>query len=218
MAEVAFPPGLVPAAINFNIDWRNKTGGGRENLEGETQVIDANRARWVATLTYPLNNRTRVLAHQALLARMKGRLNWTAVPHCTGKQAPRVLPRINGKVYEGNKLVLPSGQTYADLGVKPTLAASAAAGADQLVINRGTTIGIEPGLRFSIVKRMYVIEDMHGDTLKIAPRLRFALTVNSAVEFWKPVCLMTLVDDTSGWADLQFNYLGEPQINFVEYL
>jgi hypothetical protein len=215
MALVQFPPALIETVSNFRIDERNRSGGA--SINGREQVVGSMLGRWLADMTYPLNNRARALAHRALLTRLHGRLNWVAVPYHPGKLAPTVLPLINNTIYPNNRLFLNNGQKYSDLGVKPVVAGDVQVRATTMGIIPGTTVGIEPGCMFSVNDRLYSIEDMTGNQLLISPVVRDFIPAGTPMEFWKPTCLMTLVTDDSGSTDLSFARIGSPAFQFVEF-
>jgi hypothetical protein len=215
MALVQFPTALVETVSNFRIDERNRSGGA--SINGREQVIGSMLGRWLADMTYPLNNRARALAHRALLTRLHGRLNCVAVPYCPGNLAPTVLPQISGVTYPNNRLALRSGQTYASLGVYPVVAGDVQPRATTMGVLPGTTVGIEPGCMFSVNSRLYSIEDMSGNQITISPVVRDFIPAGTAMEFWHPTCLMSLVTDDSGSVDLTFGRIGSPAFQFVEF-
>lgn len=214
---VEFPTALSESGKNFRIDARNRSGG--EGITGREQVQGQGLGRWLADIDYPLNNRERALARDALLARLEGRANYTAVPLRPGALAPTVMPLVQGKVYSGRKLVLPPGVTYGSQGIRPMLIGGAPANATSIIIDPGTTVGIQSGVKFSFNNRLYQIRDIDLETMicQIRPKLREPMPHLAALEFWRCTCLMRLVSDDSGSGSINFGRFGTASMSFVEY-
>lgn len=212
-----WPSGLVANAVTLRLDARTRGGG--EGVQGREQVVSSGLGRWVATVTCPLYNRTSILAHATLLALLDGRANTVKMPICPGPLGSRVLPLINGVPYAGLGLNLKPGQLPESLGVAPTVATTAAAGATEIIINAGTLVGLEPGVMFGLGERFYQVIEMHGavmTTIRFRPKLRFTIGAGTAVNWKRPRCVMRLRSDDSGAAEIQLSRTGTATFDFAE--
>lgn len=198
----------------WRIDARTRSGG--ETVGGREQVVSSGLGRWVASVTVPLHDRASILAHAVLLDKLDGRANAVAVPLCQA-HGSRVLPLVNGVPYSGAGLHLRRGQRPEDLGVAPTVAAIAAAGATSVTLNLGTLVGLEPGVVIGFGNRFHRITDTLGPAAyAIWPKLREIVPAGTAVEWKAPRNLMRLRADDSGSASLSLGRYGVATFDFVE--
>jgi hypothetical protein len=224
---VAFPPGLWPTRVMFDIELASRTGG--VSVSGSEQIVASGSGRWRASASFVLNNEVRVLAWRAFRASLDGAAG-------TFDVSPFDIYRprdLNGRKVSGvdHASLAPetmfhdgsafgqSPQTYATLAASASLGATrvtVAAAAPWMVPRPGQYFGI--GSRLYMVTRCWRAAETDPWTLDFRPRLRAAAIAGDRVITDRPTCVMRLAADNSGSLDLAFGRFGSASIEFVEAL
>lgn len=221
MADLlAWDPRIAPRDISFNL--RGQTVRGPATLTGQSQVAAIDAGYWEAFLSrIDAAGPTNVLAYRSMRAKMGGGANHALVPCFDPDQAP--WPVAGGPA--ANRIIVPwSGPTYftggvgfGELAIKVALASALAVGSTVIDVTVTTAGTIYPGMRFSIVDRLYeIVEKITSTKWRIGPAARAVAAVGTSLNFDRPVCRMQLADEMSGDLSLQYGRIGAPDMRFVE--
>lgn len=194
-------PGQLFGAItrDWIIDVRGKAGS--ENVNGNGQVVYGTQPRWEATLEFNLMKRDRVLVWQAIVAKMRGRVNLLRIGVCDPYQ-----PSVAELGYEADPAdgITHSDETYFsdDIGYSqgPTIPGVAAAiGATSITLD-ATPIGdaLQPGHMFSVNDWLYRVTGISGTsaarTYEFEPPLRRAMLATDTIDL-RPRVIVAFVSD-----------------------
>lgn len=206
-AIIDFPCTLFGAITrDWMIDVRGKAGA--DNVNGNGQVVYGSQPRWVATLEFNLMKRNRVLVWQALIAKMRGRVNLLRVCVCDPFQPTDVEIGFEGVPSIG---IPHSDESYFDDDVGytqgPTLpGVSAAIGATSITVD-ASPIGdaLQPGHLFSINDWLYRVTGISGTesarVYEFEPPLRRAMLATDTIDL-RPHVIVAFDGDAEGRAKL----------------
>lgn len=219
----AFPAGLVPQSILFDIQNVSRSGGVSTN--GMEQIVGSGVGRWTATLSdIPIRGNAQILAWRAFKTSLRGRSGTILVPAFDGKRAPWPVDAWGRVLHPGfTRRRSLDGTSYADPEI-PTqsqvVATMAAASVRATTVSIAVTQGSAPqaGQYFSpAAGRLHMItESLGSGTYRIEPPLRAAVSDGTAVNFTRPTCEMRLAADDEGKLDLQLARTGSVTLNMVE--
>ena len=173
----------------------------QQSISGAETIIPAMGARWEVTGSFVIHGEQQELAWQAFIAQMEGGLGTTLVPIWSRF---RPLTATGGRVDWDNTAGLYGAQTFEHFGfenpqiVGARLASPAALRATQITIELMDSIGIRPGQYFSIGERLHQVQH-HWQVggvrqVMIRPPLRVEAPAGTALELFRPVCLMRLAE------------------------
>lgn len=216
-----WPAILVANAERFHLDARSRSGG--ETINGREQAVGSGLARWVATLTVPLNTPAKIRAMRSLLAKLDGRSNLIRVGPCDCRNGNRIVPPIGGIPYAPTGAFhAPTGAGFSIGGSSPYISEAASAGATQIkIFNGSTALPVLEGSFLGVGGYLYVVvgaEPGIGETttLDIRPKLRAAVAMDDEVEWCHARAPMRLMADDSGAFELQLARMGTATIDLVE--
>jgi hypothetical protein len=222
---IAFPAGIWPTRIMFDLELASRTGGA--SISGSEQVIASGAGRWRATASFSVRTEAQVLNWRGFRASLDGMAGAFDV-------SPFDFYRpydINGRkvsgvdhasfapetmFYDGSAFGQ-SDQTYA------TLAASVSAGVTRLTVTANASwVSPRPGQYFGIGDRLYIVTRAWRSTVTdpwtvdFRPRLRASAIAGTRVIIDRPTCKMRLASDGSGALDLVFGRFASTSLEFVE--
>ncbi len=224
---IAFPPGLWPTRVMFDIELASRSGGA--SISGSEQIVASGSGRWRASASFSLNNEIRVLAWRAFRASLDGMAGTFEVsPFDFYRPA-----EINGRKVSGvdhasfaPESVFHDGSAFGQLSqTYATVAANASAGVTRITVSTAAPwMTPRPGQYFGINGRLYIVTRSYRAlqtdpwTLDFRPRLRASATAGDKVITDRPTTLMRLASDGSGSLDLAFGRIGSANLEFVEAL
>lgn len=173
----------------------------QQSISGAETVIPAMGARWEVTGSFVIHGEQQELAWQAFIAQMEGGIGTTLVP-IWSRFRPRTAAGL--RVDWDNTAGLYGAQTFEHFGFEASpiigarLAAPAALRATQITIELLDSTGIRPGQYFSIGERLHQVQH-HWQVggvrqVMIRPPLRVDAPAGTALELFRPVCLMRLAE------------------------
>jgi hypothetical protein len=208
---IDFPCSLFGAVTrDWFIDVRGRSGG--DNINGNGQVVYGSQPRWVATLDFNLIKRNRVLVWQAMMAKMRGRVNLLRICVCDPFQPTNGEIGLTASYIAEIEAGIPhSDDAYFDDDAGytqgPTLAGVATAtGATSITVN-ATPINdaLQPGHFFSVDDWLYRVTGISGTmasrTYEFEPPLRRAVTLVSVINL-RPQVIVAFDSDAEGRAKL----------------
>lgn len=208
---IDFPCSLFGAiARDWIIDVRGR--GGSETVAGNGQVVYGSQPRWVATLDFNLIGRSRILAWQAITAKMRGRVNLLRICACDPFQPTFSEMGLSAaQVAETNTDIPHSDDSLFDddsgYSQGPTLpGVSAARGASSITVN-ATTINdaLQPGHMFSVNDYLYRVTGISGTmaarTYAFEPPLRVAMLATDVIDL-RPHVIVAFDSDMEARARL----------------
>lgn len=220
----AFPAGLIPTSVLFDIENASRSGGVSTN--GQEQIVGSGAGRWRASLggIYVRTN-AQVLAWRAFKLSLRGRTGTVLVSPFDGKRVNwpkdaygRVLhPRFTRRRrLDGTAFADP--EIPAESEVIATFAAAAARRATtvQITVSQGEPIKVGQYFSPSAGRLHVVTAAINATTFSIEPPLRDAVTLGQSVNFTRPTCEMRLVEDASGALDIQLARTGMVSMDFTE--
>ena len=201
----AWSPDLVASSESWFLRGGTRTGG--QSFLGQEQLVTSPTARWTATLTIPLGSRAKILAFNALMGALNGRVGTVLVPMNDLLRAPLragVRPFYDARLFR--------------------TAADAAMNATTLQVARQVGGAVLPGQHFTVDGRLYrVVTAPGGDTEKtvdfpvtLRPWLRADVEGGTFVDFARPACTMRLASDDTGKLELQLARFGTVTLDFIE--
>lgn len=208
---VDFPCNLFGAVTrDWMIDVRGRSGA--ENTNGNGQVVYGSQPRWVATLEFPLMKRDRVLVWQAMLGKMRGRVNLLRICVCDPYQPTYTEAGLDADAIAAMLAGIPHSDTAyfgdgAGYTQGPTLAGvAAAAGAVTFTID-ATPVNdaLQPGQMFSVDDWLYRVTGISGSAAarvyEFEPPLRQAMTTADIINL-RPQVIVAFDSDGEGRAKL----------------
>lgn len=225
---IDFPCSLFGAiARDWIIDVRGR--GGAEAVAGNGQVVYGSQPRWVATLDFNLIGRNRILAWQAITAKMRGRVNLLRICACDPMQPTLAETGLSvAQIAEIRGGIPHSDDTYFDddagYSQGPTLTGtSAARGAVSFTVS-ATPINdaLQPGHMFSINDYLYRVTGISGETgsrtYEFEPPLRQALVSTDIIDL-RPHVIVTFDSDMEARAKLgSGGKLGSASMSITEWV
>lgn len=210
-AVIDFPGQLFGAITrDWMIDVRGQSGS--ESVKGNGQVVYGSQPRWVATLDFSLMKRNRVMVWQAIVAKMRGRVNLLRINICDPFQptdaevgltvseaalAESGIPHSDDAFFDDD-----AGYTQS-----PTLPGVAAAlGATSITLD-ATPINdaLQPGHLFSVSDWLYRVTGISGTeaarVYEFEPPLRRAMVATDVLDL-RPSVIVAFDSDAEGRAKL----------------
>ena len=217
-------PGQLFGAItrDWIIDVRGKAGS--ENVNGNGQVVYGAQPRWEATLEFNLMKRDRVLVWQAIVAKMRGRVNLLRIGVCDPFQSTNAELGIEADPTDGiphsDEMLFDDDVGYSQ---GPTLPGVAAAiGATSITLD-ATPINdaLQPGHMFSVNDWLYRVTGITGTssarTYEFEPPLRRAMLATDVVDL-RPSVIVAFASDKEARAKLgAAGRNGSASMNIIEW-
>lgn len=204
---IDFPCELFGAVTrDWHIDVRGRSGN--ESISGNGQVVYGSQPRWVASLDFNLIKRNRVLVWQAMIAKMRGRVNLLRICVCDPFQPTDKEIGLEAAPEDG---IPHSDESFFDDDVGysqgPVMAGvSAAIGASTITLN-ATQISdaLQPGNFFSVDDWLYRVTGISGTmaarTYEFEPPLRRAMLVTDNIDL-RPHVIVAFDSDAEGRAKM----------------
>lgn len=221
MTVYPWPGSFHPRGVSFKR--RGVSVAGQPSMTGRMQVGQLDAGYWVASYSrLNVGGAAPVKAYRAFMGRMEGGAHSVLVPVYDDAQAPWPLAggsaaNLNTDEPFDDGLFFDDGTGFFDPSILVTLSAAAALRATAIDVTVGTAGTISGGEYFSIGDRLHVITDVISSTRwAIWPPLREAAAVGAELNFDRPICRMTLVDEATGDLTLERGLYGYPDLEFVE--
>ncbi|MFC3209196.1 hypothetical protein [Aquamicrobium soli] len=223
-AVIDLPCNLGPKVSDWAINVLGRSAG--DGVTGSGQVVYGAQPRWEATLTLSGFGRDRVLAWEAVRAKLKGRVNVLRVTICDPYRATMaeigVPPGDAGETPHEDETLFDDGTGY---DYEPTFRATETyeRGAEELVFDP-TSIGnaLQPGQWFSHDDWPYKVTGIwqeDGGLARIAfePPLRREIPEGADITL-RATGLFAFESDLEGRLPRQLGKSGDATVNLVEWI
>jgi hypothetical protein len=220
-----------PTDSNFQPSLVSRSGG--PSLAGYEQTVVFSAGRWTATMTFhisrlrgaPITSGGGILYWNWFLAYMQGRANTISMPTFADKlfspgalaaiPAPALVPHGDGASFSDGALYRTPRSPAAVIGTY-------AGGETSMTLNMIAAQTPQPGQRFSVNDRLFVIRSAaplgtpNYWQLGLWPSVREPILAGTFADFDDPHCLVRLAKDDTAALTLKPGFQGDVSIDFVE--
>jgi hypothetical protein len=221
---------LFPAVTaDFQESLASKSGG--PSLAGYEQTVVSSAGRWTATVTFHISRfrgpfvGAGILYWRWFTAYMQGRSSTISMPTFNdkflspGALAATALPAL---VPHGDGATFSDGARYRTPRTPAVVVGAYAGGETTTVLNMIAAQAPQPGQRFSVNDRLFVIRSAAAQgtpnywSLGIWPPVREPFGAGAFADFDDPHCLLRFVKDDTAALTLKPGLQGDVSIDFVE--